>query len=97
MIVLTRLDGSRLGINADQIERLDESPATVVTLTNGNSYLVTESLDDVVDKVVEYQARTRGGAPARPRPSRPVRSARSTRARTDHLRLADDGASDQEQ
>ncbi len=95
MIVLTRLDGSRVGVNADQIERLDESPATVVTLTNGNSYLVTESLDEVVDKVVEYQARTRGGgAPSRPRPSRPARSARSPR--TDHLRLADGGASDQE-
>jgi len=96
VIVLTRLDGSRLGVNADQIERLDESPATVVTLTNGNSYLVRESLDDVVDKVVEYQARTRGGLPGRPRQSRPARPTRN-RARTDHLRLAGDGASDQEQ
>lgn len=97
MIVLTRLDGSRLAVNADQIERLDESPATVVTLTNGNSYLVRESLDDVVDKVVEYQARTRGGALSRPRPSRPARSPRGIGPRTDHLRLAGDGASDQEQ
>lgn len=61
MIVLSRLDGSRLAVNADQIERLDEAQTTLVTMMNGNAYVVAESLDVVVDLVAEYQHRIRAG------------------------------------
>ncbi len=85
MILLTRLDGSRIGLNEDQIERLDETPDTVVTMANGNSYLVTESLEEVVDLVADFQARSRAAGPALTR-SRPKTAAR----RTTHLQLAGD-------
>jgi len=59
VILLTRLDGSRFAVNEDQIERLDETPNTVVTLVNGNAYLVAETLEEVIDRIAEFQARSR--------------------------------------
>jgi flagellar protein FlbD len=60
VILLTRLDGSRIGINEDQIERLDETPNTVVTLMNGNCYIVSESLEEIADRIAEFKARSAG-------------------------------------
>jgi flagellar protein FlbD len=57
MIVLTRLDGARCAINDEQIERIDETPTTLVRLLNGNSYPVQESLDDVIDRIAAFRAR----------------------------------------
>ena len=51
MITLTRLSGSVFALNSDLIERVDATPDTVVTLVDGKKYVVTESLDEVVDSV----------------------------------------------
>lgn len=84
MVVLTRVDGSRIAVNSDQIERLDEGPkATVVTLMNGNSYIVVEPLEAVVELVAEYHARVYSG---RERGVR--RRGRQPAAPRAHLRLA---------
>ncbi|MBD3784210.1 MAG: flagellar FlbD family protein [Micrococcales bacterium] len=48
MIILTRRNGTRFGINPDLIERVDETPDTVVLLVTGSRYVVQETLDDVV-------------------------------------------------
>ena len=56
MISLTRLSGTTFLLNADLIERVDCTPDTVVTLVDGTKYLVSESLDDVLDAVVTYRA-----------------------------------------
>jgi flagellar protein FlbD len=56
MIALTRLNGTRLAINSDLIERVDASPDTVITLVDGTKYLVAESLDDVIVAVREFRA-----------------------------------------
>jgi flagellar protein FlbD len=85
VILLTRLDGSRIGLNEDQIERLDETPDTVVTMANGNSYLVAEPLEEVVDRIAEFQARSRSAGPAVTRPRR-----RTPARRAAHLQLAGD-------
>lgn len=68
MIDLTRLDGSPLGLNHLQIERVDVGPHTVVVMVNGNRYLVTESLEEIVDRIVAVEARSR--RPERLRPPR---------------------------
>ena len=57
MIVLTRLDGSRCAINDDIIERIDETPTSVVRLLNGNSYPVLESLDEIIELIGAFRAR----------------------------------------
>jgi flagellar protein FlbD len=56
MIALTRLNGTRLAINSDLIERVDASPDTVITLVDGTKYLVAESLDEVIAAVREFRA-----------------------------------------
>lgn len=56
MISLTRLSGTQFLLNADLIERVDCTPDTVVTLVDGTKYLVSESLDAVLEAVVRYRA-----------------------------------------
>jgi flagellar protein FlbD len=56
MIVLTRLNGSRFGINDEQIERLEEAPNTIVVLVTGNRYTVLETLDEIVERIVSFRA-----------------------------------------
>ena len=57
MIVVSRINGERFGINAEHIERIEETPDTVLTLLDGKKYIVRESLSEVLDLVVEYRAR----------------------------------------
>ena len=55
MIQLTRLNHVPLIVNADLIEHVEVTPDTVVALTTGQKYLVLESADEVVEKVVDYR------------------------------------------
>ena len=48
MIRLTGFDGRELVINALLVEKLEAVPDTVITLTTGNSYVVRESVDEVI-------------------------------------------------
>lgn len=54
MITLTRLNGSRICVNTFLIEHIEETPDTVITLTNGHHFLVRESVDDIVNAAVQY-------------------------------------------
>lgn len=54
MITVTSLNGSEFVLNSSLIETLNEIPETKVTLTSGRSYLVLESIDEVVSKVIDY-------------------------------------------
>jgi flagellar protein FlbD len=56
MIVVTRLQGSRIAVNCDLIERVEAVPDTVLTLVDGSKYVVAESLDEIVAKVVAFRA-----------------------------------------
>ncbi len=57
MISLTRITGAPFALNPDLVERVDCTPDTVITLVDGTKYLVSESLDDVVDTVRDFRAR----------------------------------------
>lgn len=64
MIELTRLNGSRITVNALLIEQLESTPDTVITLTTGRKVVVKESADEVVALALEYLKSLReGGAP----------------------------------
>jgi flagellar protein FlbD len=56
MIILTRLNGQPFAINPDHIERIDVTPDTIVTLLEGNKYVVAETLAEVISKVRTYRA-----------------------------------------
>jgi flagellar protein FlbD len=64
MITLTRLTGAQFALNPDLVERVDCTPDTVITLVDGTKYLVSETLQEVTDLVLEYRARIVAGASA---------------------------------
>jgi len=55
MIHLTRLNQVPLVINSDLIEHIEITPDTVVVLTSGEKYLVLESADEVIARVVKFR------------------------------------------
>lgn len=55
MIKLTRLDGEPFVLNADLIRYVERRPDTFITLTSGDRLVVTESMDEVIDRSVRYQ------------------------------------------
>lgn len=55
MIILHRLKGAELVLNADHIECVEAYPDTVITLTNEKKYVVAETVPEVIEKVTEYK------------------------------------------
>ena len=55
MIKLTRLDGQGFILNADLICYVESLPDTYVTLTSGDRVVVAESMDEVLQRAVQYQ------------------------------------------
>lgn len=55
MIHVTRINHMPLVLNSDLIEHIESSPDTIVSLTNGQKLVVLESVDDIVQKVVQFR------------------------------------------
>jgi len=55
MITLTRLSGTVFVLNSDLIERIDATPDSVVTLIDGKKYVVSETLEQIIDAVRTYR------------------------------------------
>ena len=62
MILLSRLNGSELGVNADLIERVEANPDTVITLIDGTKFVVAESASEVVARIIDFRARVLAAA-----------------------------------
>ena len=56
MIIVTRLNGETLGVNADLVERIEAMPDTVITFVDGKKLLVRDTVDELIDKVLQYRA-----------------------------------------
>jgi flagellar protein FlbD len=54
MILVHRLNGTPIYINARHIETVEATPDTVIKLTNDRTYVVRESVDEVISKIIEY-------------------------------------------
>lgn len=57
MIRLTKLNNSSFVINCELIETLESTPDTIITLNNGKKYVVADSIDEVIDRVIQYKKR----------------------------------------
>ena len=57
MIDLTGMNNKEFILNADHIEKIEEVPETLITLTNGRKNIVLESVDEVKDAVLRYKNR----------------------------------------
>lgn len=57
MIAVTRMDKQVMFLNPDHIISIEETPDTVITLFNGNHYIVLESAAVIVNRLVAFRAR----------------------------------------
>jgi len=55
MIQLTRLNRLPLVLNSDLIEYIEITPDTVIAMTSGLKFMVLESADEVIEKVVDFR------------------------------------------
>lgn len=56
MIKLAKLKSQdEIVLNAELIETIEETPDTVITLTNGKKLIVEDPMDTVVRKVMDYR------------------------------------------
>jgi flagellar protein FlbD len=55
MIRLTRLNHKPLIINSDLIEHIETTPDTVLSLTSGQTFVVRETAEEVVERIVGYR------------------------------------------
>lgn len=55
MIEITTLNDRKILINAELIERVEETPDCVITLTTGKKIIVKESRQDIKNLVILYK------------------------------------------
>lgn len=63
MILVHRLgkEHEEIIINADLIEFVEGHPDTVISMVNGKKFIVVESKEEIIKKVVEYKRSILGG------------------------------------
>jgi flagellar protein FlbD len=66
MICVTRLDRQEILVNCDLIEMVESHPDTTLRLTTGQSLVVRETRDEIVERVLAWRATVmeRSGLPA---------------------------------
>lgn len=62
VIRVNRLDGEAFLLNAELIKYVESRPDTFITLTTGDRIVVTQSMDEVLRRTLEYQ-QTKGLLP----------------------------------
>lgn len=55
LVKLEKLDGRTFVLNSDLIEHMESTPDTVITITSGKKYIVSNTVDEVIDKIVKYR------------------------------------------
>jgi len=55
MVKLVGLNQKEFILNAEHIEKIEEVPETLITLVNGKKYIVLETPEEVINKVIKYK------------------------------------------
>jgi flagellar protein FlbD len=55
MIHVTRINRVPLVLNSDLIEHVEATPDTVISLTNGQKFMVLESADEIIRRIVGFR------------------------------------------
>ncbi len=74
MIRLTRLNRGPFLLNPDLIEHVEMTPDTVITLTTGHQFMVLETSEEVIRRIVDFRQAVRqppSPCPFRPGPEQP--------------------------
>jgi len=57
MVAVTRLDKQLMHLNPDHIICIEETPDTVITLFNGNRYIVIDRASAIISRIVAFRAK----------------------------------------
>ena len=55
MIKVTGLNKEEFILNSEIIEKIEIVPETLITLINGKKYIVLESTEEVIHKILSYK------------------------------------------
>lgn len=55
MIIVHRLRGEEVFLNADLIESIEETPDTVITVIDGRRIVVSDEPEDIAGRIVRYR------------------------------------------
>lgn len=55
MVSVTKLNGKEIILNSDLIETMESLPDTTITMTTGKKVIVTESIDEVIERIITYK------------------------------------------
>lgn len=55
MIRVTRLSGDEVILNAEMVQEIESTPDTIITLNSGKKVMVRESVEAVIEAVLEYR------------------------------------------
>ena len=55
MIEVTRMNNTKLMINAELIQFVEETPDTTITMVSGNKIIVKESGQEIKNRVILYR------------------------------------------
>lgn len=61
MIFVTKMNNEIVLLNNDLIETIEETPDTVVTLTTGKKFIIKESSQEILDKVIDFKMKIYSG------------------------------------
>lgn len=60
MICVTRLDDREYFVNPHQIEYIETNPDTTLVMLSGKRLIVTEQVNVIIERIVEYRRRIGG-------------------------------------
>jgi flagellar protein FlbD len=55
MITVTRLNNTSIVVNPDLIVFIEETPDTIITLSNGEKLVIQEKVKEVIRRVIEFR------------------------------------------
>ncbi|NLJ99139.1 MAG: flagellar FlbD family protein [Tissierellia bacterium] len=58
MIKVKRLNGKEFVVNSDLILYVEETPDTVITLTTGQKVVVIDTIDEIIDKTIDFRTKS---------------------------------------
>lgn len=56
MVLVHRLKGEPVFLNADMIESVEACPDTVVVMVDGRTFVLSDRAEDVVERIREFRA-----------------------------------------
>ncbi|KMT21708.1 flagellar FlbD family protein [Clostridium cylindrosporum] len=55
MIKISTLTHKEFYLNCELFEKIEANPDTVITMTNGNKYVVEDTPEEVIKKIKDYK------------------------------------------